>query len=318
MRLLPLLLGFVLDLLFGDPEWLPHPVVLMGRFISAYERHLRPRFPQSPRGQFLCGLLLSALLPLGTFVLSSGALALAGRVHWGLRLALESFWSAQCLALRGLASESRKVYLALEGEDLPGARLAVGRIVGRETERLDAQGVTRAAVETVAENFSDGVAAPLLCLTLFGAPLALAYKAVNTLDSMIGYRSERYLYFGRAAAKSDDAANFLPSRVSALLWVLAAALTGQDGAGAFRIWRRDAGKHLSPNAGQTEAACAGALGITLGGDAWYFGQRYEKAVLGDPLRPPVPRDILLANRMLYAASFLLLLLCIPLRCALGS
>ena len=309
-------IGFLLDLLFGDPAWLPHPVVWMGRFITVYERRVRPLFPKTPRGELWCGVLLAVSLPLLTFAIARGVCLLARRLHPAAELAVQSFWCAQALAARGLAAESGHVYEALRRGDLPGARKAVSRIVGRETERLDAEGVTKAATETVAENCCDGVAAPLLYMTLGGAPLALAFKAVSTMDSMVGYKTERYLYFGRAAARFDDAANYLPARISALFWIAAAALTGQNARGAFRIWRRDARKTSSPNAGQTESACAGSLGVQLSGPAWYFGTLYEKAPLGDARRPVVPEDILRANRMMLCASVLLFLFCAALRLAL--
>ena len=199
---------------------------------------------------------------------------------------------------------------------LEQAQQAVARIVGRDTQRLDRAGVTRAAVETVAENFSDGVAAPLFYFFLGGAPLALCYKAINTMDSMVGYRNERYLYFGRWAARLDDGANWLPARLSALLLVAAAWLLGEDGRGAWRIWRRDRRNHASPNAAQTEAAMAGALGVQLAGPAWYFGIRVEKPTIGEHQRPIVPEDILRSNRLLYGGSVLCLGVLIGLRCAL--
>ena len=189
---------------------------------------------------------------------------------------------------------------------LPAARMAVSRIVGRDTEALTAEGVTRAAVETVAENASDGVIAPLLYMLLGGAPLALTYKAINTMDSMVGYKNEKYLYFGRAAAKLDDVANYIPSRLAALLWIMAAAFTRNDAKGAWRIWRRDRRNHASPNSAQTESACAGALGVQLAGPAYYFGEYYPKPTIGDPLRPIEPEDILRADRMMYTASGLAL------------
>ncbi len=298
--------GFALDLFFGDPVWLPHPVVWMGRYIAWFERAVREKLPKTPRDERWGGVLLAFSLPLLTLALTLGACLLARRVHPAAELALQAFWCAQALAARGLATESRRVYDALRAGDLAAARAAVARIVGRDTQRLDAEGVAKAAVETVAENASDGVIAPLLYMALGGAPLALAYKAINTMDSMVGYKSERYLNFGRAAAKLDDAANCLPSRIAAALWVAAAALTGHDARGAFRIWRRDARKHASPNAGQTECACAGALGVQLGGDAWYFGERYEKAALGDAVRACEAKDILRADDMMLAASVLAL------------
>ncbi|MBR4475025.1 MAG: cobalamin biosynthesis protein CobD [Oscillospiraceae bacterium] len=315
MILAAMLTGFALDLLFGDPAWLPHPVVIMGKVISRYERSLRPRFPRTPRGELLSGAMLAVSLPLLCFGLSFAVCRLARLLHPAAELAVQTFWCAQSLAARGLAEESGKVCDALRAGDLPAARSAVARIVGRDVEHLDEEGVAKAAVETVAENASDGVAAPLLYMALGGAPLALFYKAINTMDSMLGYRNDRYLYFGRAAARLDDAANWLPSRIAALFWVAAAALTGQDAAGAFRIWRRDARRHQSPNAGQTESACAGSLGIQLGGEAWYFGKRVEKNTLGDARRSCEPEDILRADRMMICANVLLLLTCAALRFA---
>ncbi len=308
-----MLAGFMLDLLFGDPSWLPHPVVWMGKFITGYERRIRPLFSSTPRGEFVGGLLLAVSLPFLTFALSFGVCMLARRLHPMAEFAVQVFWCAQTLAVRGLATESRRVYEALRGGDLPGARRAVSRIVGRDPERLDAEGVAKAAVETVAENFCDGVASPLLYMTVGGAPLALAFKAVSTMDSMVGYKNDRYLYFGRAAARLDDAANYIPARFSAVFWIAAAALTGHDPGGAYRAWRRDAHKLASPNAGQTESACAGSLGVQLGGPAWYFGKRCEKGTLGDALRPCRPEDILRANRMMICASALLLPVCAVLR-----
>ena len=307
--------GFGLDLLFGDPAWLPHPVVLMGRCITALEKRLRRCFPQTPKGELWAGAVLAALLPLGTLAVSGGACLLAARLHPLLGLGLQSFWCGQALAVKGLASESRAVYRQLAAGDLPAARRAVSRIVGRDTQSLGAEGVTKAAVETVAENFSDGVAAPLLYMLLGGAPLALTYKAINTMDSMLGYKNEKYLYFGRAAAKLDDAANFLPSRLAALLWIAASGLTGGSVSGAWRIWRRDRRKHASPNSAQTESACAGALGVQLAGPAYYFGMLYEKPTIGDALRPIEAEDILRANRTMYAASVLALCLGLALRLA---
>lgn len=296
--------GFVLDAIFGDPAWLPHPVVLMGKAITALEKRLRAQFPQTPQGELCGGAVLAAILPVGTFLITALVCRLAAALHPLAGLAVQMFWCAQALAAKGLAQESRNVYKELQKQDLPAARKAVARIVGRDTQNLTAEGVTKAAVETVAENASDGVIAPLLYMLLGGAPLALCYKAVNTMDSMVGYKNERYLYFGRAAAKLDDAANYLPARMAALLLAGAAALTGQDARGALRIGRRDRRSHASPNSAQTEAVMAGALGVQLAGPASYFGKLYEKPMIGDALRPVEPGDILRANRMLYAAGTL--------------
>ena len=305
--------GFVLDAVFGDPAWLPHPVVLMGKCISKLEKTLRARFPKTQQGELLAGAVLAFCLPVGTFLLTSAVCLLAAKISPWLGLAVQMFWCGQALAAKGLVQESRNVYNELVKPDLPAARKAVSRIVGRDTENLTAEGVTKAAVETVAENASDGVIAPLLYMLLGGAPLALTYKAVNTMDSMVGYKNETYLYFGRAAAKLDDVANYIPSRLAALLWVAAAALTGSDAKGAWRIWRRDRRNHASPNSAQTESACAGALGVQLAGPAYYFGEYYPKPTIGDALRPIEPQDILRADRMMYAASVLALVLGLVIR-----
>jgi len=307
--------GFFLDLLLGDPAWLLHPVVVMGRMISGLERFLRPRLPRTPGGELAGGVILAVLLPLTTLVVTGGVCWLAGRVHPGLELAVQTFWCWQALAARDLEVESRRVYRELEQGDLPAARRAVSRIVGRDTENLTAEGVTKAAVETVAENFSDGVLAPMFYMFLGGAPLALVYKSINTMDSMVGYKNDKYLYFGRAAARLDDAANYLPSRLAAWFWIASAALTGNNARQARAIWRRDARNHASPNSAQTESACAGALGVQLAGPAYYFGELYSKPTIGDPLRTVEPEDILRANRMMYAAGALALTVCTLVRLA---
>ena len=305
--------GFVLDALFGDPAWLPHPVVYMGKAISKLEKFLRPRLPKTPQGELLGGAIVAFCLPVGTFLLTGLVCWGAARLHPLLGLAVQMFWCGQALAAQGLVQESTNVYKELKKPDLPGARKAVSRIVGRDTAELTAEGVTKAAVETVAENASDGVIAPLLYMLIGGAPLALTYKAINTMDSMLGYKNEKYLYFGRVPAKLDDVANYIPSRLAALLWVAAAAFTHNDAKGAWKIWRRDRRRHASPNSAQTESACAGALGVQLAGPAYYFGQYYPKLTIGDALRPIEPEDILRANRMMVAESILALAIGLGLR-----
>ena len=305
--------GLLLDALLGDPAWLTHPVVLMGKAIDALEKRLRVLFPATESGELRAGCVLTAILPLGTLLLTGGAVFLAGLVHPALRFALEVFWGWQSLAMRGLVQESGSVRRKLTEGTPAEARRAVARIVGRDTADLSEAGVIRAAVETVAENFSDGVAAPMLYFLLGGAPLALCYKAVNTLDSMVGYKNERYLYFGRAAAKLDDIANWLPSRLAALLLIGAAFLCGENGPNSRRIWKRDRRNHASPNSAQTEAAMAGALGLRLGGPSSYFGKMVEKPTIGDPIREPEPEDIRRANRMMITASVLALLVMSALR-----
>lgn len=313
MIVLAALGGFALDAIFGDPRWLTHPVVIMGRVITRLEGFLRRHLPKTPKGELLGGRILAIVLPVVTLAITTLVCWCAGRVSPWLELAVQMFWCGQALAARDLVKESCDVYRELIRPDLPAARKAVSRIVGRDTQNLTAEGVTKAAVETVAENASDGVIAPLFYLFIGGAPLALTYKAINTMDSMVGYKNEKYLYFGRAAAKLDDVANFIPSRIAAVLWVAAAFLTGNDGRGAFRIWRRDRRKHASPNSAQTESACAGSLGVQLAGPAWYFGAYYPKPTIGDPLRPIEARDIIRANQMMYTESVLALVLGIMLR-----
>ena len=305
--------GLLLDLLFGDPVWLYHPVRLIGNWISWAERQLR-----KVCGSHLmaAGGVLWVMTASMAFLIPFALLALAGWLHPALRFLLETFWCFQILAARSLSSESRKVYEKLKESDLPGARRAVSMIVGRDTEKLTEEGVTKAAVETVAENTSDGVTAPLIYMMIGGAPLGFLYKAVNTMDSMLGYKNDRYLYFGRIPAKMDDIFNYIPARITGLLMTAAAFLTGLDGKNAWKIYRRDRRKHASPNAAQTESVCAGALGVQLAGDAVYFGKVYKKEFIGDALRRIEPEDILRTRRLMYAAEFLTFLLCGGLKLAL--
>jgi len=300
------LCGFALDLLLGDPAWLTpiHPVVLMGRAIAALEKRLRRVFPKTDRGEKAAGALLALFMTSGTYTLCKLILRLSNHLSPLFSFALESIWCWQALAVRDLKVEALRVQTALETEGVEAARVAVSRIVGRDTAALDEKAVARAAVETVAENFSDGVIAPLLYMLLGGAPLALCYKAVNTMDSMAGYKNTRYLHFGHVPAKLDDAANYVPSRLAALLLTAAAKLCGEDAASAYRIWKRDRRKHASPNSAQCEAAMAGALGLRLCGPAAYFGERHEKPWIGDRRREIVPGDISRACRMEYAGAAL--------------
>ena len=289
--------GLLLDLLFGDPVWLYHPVRLIGNWISWAERQLRKVCGAHP---VAVGGVLWGMTALLAFLVPFALLFLAGKIHPALGFLLETFWCFQILAARCLSAESRKVYGKLKEGDLPGARKAVSMIVGRDTENLTEEGVTKAAVETVAENTSDGVTAPLFYLLIGGVPLGFLYKAVNTMDSMLGYKNDRYLYFGRIPAKMDD------------------VLTGLDGKNAWKIWRRDRRKHASPNAAQTESVCAGALGVRLAGDAVYFGKVYKKEFIGDARRRIEPEDILRTGRLMYATELLTFLLCGGIRLALAQ
>lgn len=307
-HLLALLIGFCLDLLLGDPHWAPHPVRAIGALIAGLEKGLRRLFPKSPAGELTGGVvlvLLTLAIPTGLTVLLLWACRLVS--PW-LALAVESLLSYQLLATKSLAAESRKVYDALKTGDLDKARYAVSMIVGRDTASLDEAGVARAAVETVAENASDGVIAPLIFLAIGGAPLGMFYKAANTMDSMVGYKNDKYLYFGRAAAKFDDILNFFPARIAGVLMCLGSTAAGYDGKNAWRVFKRDRKNHKSPNSAHTEAACAGALQLRLAGPNFYFGKLVEKPYIGDDQRPIEPLDILRSGRILYATAFFALLL----------
>ena len=297
-----LAVGFILDLIFGDPRWLYHPVCLIGNLISFLEKRIRKILPKTSSGELTGGLievLIVCILSLGI----PGVIlyTLYPRIPW-LALLLESFWCYQLLATRSLKDESMRVYDCLKQGTLEESRKAVSMIVGRDTAALTEEGVTKAAVETVAENASDGVIAPMLYMAIGGAPLMFLYKGINTMDSMLGYKNDRYLYFGRCAAKLDDAANYLPARISGALMVLASYITGFDGKNAWKIFRRDSRNHASPNSAQTESVMAGALDVRLAGNAYYFGKLYEKPTIGDPIRRIEPEDIRRANRLLYATA----------------
>ncbi|HIR93767.1 MAG TPA: cobalamin biosynthesis protein CobD [Candidatus Egerieimonas intestinavium] len=300
------LIGFVLDLILGDPPSFVHPVRLIGKSITALEKLLRGLFPRTDRGERLAGLCLVLLVVGYSAILPVILLELIYRWNNWAGLLVEAFLCYQLLATKSLKVESMKVYRQLKKGSLKGARKAVSMIVGRDTERLTEEGVAKAAVETVAENTSDGVIAPLFYMMIGGAAAAMAYKAVNTMDSMIGYKNEKYRYFGTCAARLDDILNFIPARIAALLMIVAAGVLKLDGAGAWKIFCRDRKKHASPNSAQTESVMAGALGVQLAGDAWYFGELHHKKTIGDPGRRVIPEDIVEANRLLYGTALLAL------------
>ena len=302
-----LILGFFLDLLIGDPHGIPHPVVYIGKLIDVTEKGMRKMFPKTVRGENFAGaavwlivVTVSAGIPLLVLHLAYGA-------NCWLGLLLETILCAQILATKSLKTESMKVYQALQTGDLSKARYAVSMIVGRDTQYLDEAGVTRAAVETVAENTSDGIIAPMLFLAIGGAPLGLFYKAVNTMDSMLGYVEMPYKNVGLVPAKMDDVFNYIPARISAFLMLAAGGLLGMDVKNGWKIFKRDRYNHSSPNSAQTESVCAGLLGLRLAGDAWYHGVLHKKKFIGDPIRQIVPEDIPLACRLLYGTAFLGLL-----------
>lgn len=296
--------GFLLDALLGDPRRIPHPIVAMGNAIAWLEPRLRAAFPDTPSGARRAGVVLVAVLCAGSFGATWCLIAVAGLVHPLLGFAVETWLCYQALAACELRRQSMRVVRELTREGLPAARRAVGMIVGRDTEALDERGVLKAAVETVAENTADGVVGPLVYLIVGGAPLGMLYKAVNTMDSMVGYKNERYLDFGRAAARVDDVLGFIPARLAALCMIAAAPAAGLSAKGAWRIWRRDRFNHASPNSAQTESAMAGALGVELAGSAVYFGKLVEKPTIGDATRPIEREDVRRANRLMVLASAL--------------
>ena len=303
-----LALGFLVDLLVGDPHGWPHLIRGFGFLIAALERVLYPMKNKRAGGTLLVVVVL--LLSVG---LPALLLFFVWRVSPWLYIVIETVFCWQILATKSLRDESRAVYAKLASGDLPGARKAVSMIVGRDTDALDAAGVTRAAVETVAENASDGVAAPLFYMLLGGAVLGCLYKAANTMESRVGYKNERYLDFGRTAARLDDALNFIPARLCAWVMIFAARLCGMDAGNALRIYRRDKRNHASPNSAHTEAAMAGALRVRLAGDAYYFGKLCKKPYIGDAQRPIEAADILRAHKLLYVTAYLLLMLALAFR-----
>lgn len=313
--------GFLLDYIFGDPVWLYHPVRIIGNGITAGERILRrlcgnkQEKETHSRMLVFAGAMLWIFIAALSFLIPAGLLFLARSIHPLLAFVIESFWCYQIVAARCLCKESGNVYEKLKKDDLSGARKAVSMIVGRDTENLTKEGVIKAAVETVAENTSDGVTAPLIYMLIGGAPLGFLYKAVNTMDSMLGYKNDRYLYFGRIPARMDDIFNYIPARVTSLVMIAAAWVCGMDGRSAWKIWRRDGRKHASPNSAQTESVCAGALHIRLAGDAYYFGKLHKKEFIGDDIRPVEPDDIGRAGRLMYMTSFLILIAGIIIKCA---
>jgi adenosylcobinamide-phosphate synthase len=296
------LLGAVLlDLILGDPRWFPHPVIFIGRLIRWLETILRKLLKaERLAGVFLLVIVVSASS--GTVYLLLSVIAAIHPLAAELAGMLLGY---TCLASRSLHLESAKVAEAMGRGDLPGARAALSMIVGRDTDALEEPDIWRGAVETVAENSSDGVIAPLLFLMIGGPILAIAYKAVNTLDSMVGYKNDRYILFGWASARFDDLCNWLPARVTGLLIVLTAPLVGLSGSNAWRIMLRDRKNHSSPNSGVPEAAAAGALGVRLGGVNRYFGKEVAKPTIGDSLKPLNESAWQGAIRLMYASEALL-------------
>ena len=307
--LISLLLGFLLDCLLGDPHSIPHPVVAIGKLISGLEKLLRRLFPKTSPGEIAAGAVLWVLTVAVSFLVPLGILWACGQVSPWLRIAGSSVMCWQILAAKSLKTESMKVYTALKTGTIEDARYTVSMIVGRDTKELDAPAVARAAVETVAENCSDGVIAPMLFFALGGAPLAFAYKAVNTMDSMLGYVELPYKNIGLVPAKLDDVFNYLPARLCALAMLAAGGLLGLNVKNGWKIFKRDRYNHASPNSAQTESVCAGLLGLRLAGDARYHGVLHKKPYIGDALREITPEDIPLSCKLMYGTTLVMLTLC---------
>lgn len=304
--------GFVLDLLIGDPHFIPHPVRLIGSLISFCDKRLNcdAGYNISEKKlnliKYKRGMLLAFTVIFATFAMSVIIIVAAYSINLYAGVIAEAVMTWQILATKCLRVESMRVYDALRTDGVDAGRRAVSMIVGRDTSVLDAAGVTRAAVETIAENTSDGVIAPMLYTAIGGPALGFVYKAVNTMDSMLGYKNDKYMYFGRFAARLDDVVNFIPARISAYLMIAAAFIGGRqfDGKNAYRIFKRDRFNHASPNSAQTESVCAGALRVQLAGDAVYFGKLVKKKYIGDGLREIEYEDIQRANRLMYITAFL--------------
>ena len=312
-----LLCGFIIDCFIGDPHSIPHPVVFIGKLISVLEKLLRKSFPKTARGERAAGTFLVIAVTFVSAVVPLAVLILCLMVHPALYIAAESVMCWQILAAKSLRDESMKVYKSIKKGDVEEARFNVSMIVGRDTAVLDESGIIRAAVETVAENTSDGVIAPMIYCAIGGAPLGFFYKAVNTMDSMVGYKNDKYINFGRSAAIFDDIANYIPSRLSALIMIFSCIFGGFNTKRAYKIWRRDRRKHASPNSAQTESVCAGALEVRLAGDAYYHGKLCEKEYIGDAVREIENEDIRGVNRLMYTAAVVSLVVSLALKAAAG-
>lgn len=299
--LIAAIIGFILDLIFGDPHWMPHPIRLIGFFISKGEKIVRKIIPKK---EFLGGMILTIFVVGISFIIPFGILFAAGSINIYLKIAIESIFIYQIMATKSLRTESMRVYKYLKKNDILNSRKYLSWIVGRDTENLNESQIVKATVETVAENTSDGVIAPLIYVMIGGAPLGFMYKAINTLDSMIGYKNDKYLYFGRFAAKLDDIANFIPAIVASYIMILGSFVMRLDYKNAIKIYRRDRHNSSSPNSAKTEAVTAGALQVQLLGDAYYFGKLVKKKTIGDDIRPVKIQDIITVNNLMYATSIL--------------
>jgi adenosylcobinamide-phosphate synthase len=293
--------AYLFDWIAGDPEWLPHPVRLIGKGIKKGERILR-RPGQTPAAELAAGGVLTFGMVVAVYLGTAKTIAWLNKRDRRLGLVAETLLACTCLASRNLHDEASAVVNALERREIALARQRLARIVGRDTQTLDEQEISRAVIETIAESCSDGVIAPLFYMAIGGVPLAMSYKAVNTLDSMIGHADDRYFYFGKIAARLDDVANFLPSRLTALGITAAALIEGASPAAAFDTWRSDGMKHKSPNAGQPESAMAGALQVRLGGENYYAGELLASPLIGEEFAQPTLQKATQSIRMVAVVS----------------
>ncbi|WP_313340898.1 adenosylcobinamide-phosphate synthase CbiB [Sedimentibacter sp.] len=305
--MLTLVIGYLLDLIFGDPHGSPHPIRLIGKIIYGVERYLRDKCKNSDNER-KAGVILWLTVAIISFLIPFIILFFVYKFSYILGIIVESVMIYFILAAKSLKVESMKVYIQLKNNNIIEARRYLSYIVGRDTGNLDTSSISRAAVETVAENTSDGVIAPMLFIILGGAPLGFLYKAINTLDSMVGYKNEKYINMGRFSAIADDVANYIPSRISAYLMILASMILKMDYKSAYKIYKRDRYNHNSPNSAQTEAVCAGSLNIMLGGDNFYGGVLVHKPTIGDNIREVEIEDIKRANNLMYVTSILCLIL----------
>ena len=323
MHIAAFLLGVILDRIIGDPMNFPHPIRLIGNLISFLEKRLLSDADnngagrgRNPAKEFRRGIFFCLAVIFITAAVTGVVLVAAYKINILFGIVVEAVLTCYILAAKSLRDESMKVHFALKNKGIEDARYAVSMIVGRDTKSLDEKGIIRAAVETVAENTSDGVIAPLIYTFIGGPVLGFVYKAVNTMDSMVGYHNDRFEYFGKTAAKTDDAFNYIPARICAYLMIAAAYIGGKDfsGENAIRIFKRDRYNHKSPNSAQGESVCAGALGVRLAGDAYYFGKLVKKPFIGDALREIESDDIVRACRLMYLTESLCVILLLLISC----
>jgi len=310
--MLSLIIGYTLDLFLGDPHGFPHPIRLIGTSIQKLENILR-KGCKTPENERLAGIVLWIIIVFSSFLIPYIMLVIAAKISVAFAVILEAIMCYYILATKCLRDESMKVYYKLKENNLIEARKFLSYIVGRDTKNLDETSIIKATIETVAENTSDGVIAPLIFILIGGAPLGFMYKAINTLDSMVGYKNEKYINLGRFAAKADDVANYIPARISAYIMILASIILKLDYKNAYKIYKRDRYNHLSPNSAHTESVCAGALGIKLAGGSYYNGIYIEKPTIGDTIRNIELEDIKMANKLMYTTSILCLLIGIVLK-----